>query len=298
MQSKRIVAVLLTVTMVLFMAACGASNSIDPAELVGTWSNDEGTVFLRIYDDGSLDLISILKQESTRTVNGVTTKSSSRSAMTSEDSWKIENCNVVIEGRNSSFKIQNQDGRITLVGEFITYSKVGDLDYDVLSTGNQQQVPASANSTAKTYKIGEVITAGGFTLTFAKCGVDKDIRITSKSSGISITSGPSVENGKKYVYLKGTLKNTGKASIRAAIGGKVVLDGYEYNMSIDTIGTNGAPCSSIDPLETVNILLYAQVVDEIANSFEDGSITFGFNDNFADVELESAAYLYDISINR
>ena len=42
------------------------------------------------------------------------------------------------------------------------------------------------------------------------------------------------------------------------------------------IGTDGAPASTIAPLETVNILLYAKVPNGLADTFEEAESVFTF----------------------
>ena len=150
-------------------------------------------------------------------------------------------------------------------------------------------------SDCEQYALGTTIKAEGFELTLDEVGVAEDIRITTEGS-ITITSGPSVIEGKQYVYLKGTLKNTGTTSMNSAIGGKVYLDEYEFDLKTDLISTQGAPTAHVDPLDTARIILFVEISDEMASVFTSGKIIFGFNDNFADVFLEKAQYLYYVDV--
>ena len=144
------------------------------------------------------------------------------------------------------------------------------------------------------YTVGEPLVADGVDMVFTEQGIADDIRVTSKSSGIQITSGPSPESDKQFVYLKGTLKNTGTTAAWAAVGGKLIIDGYEYDVKVDVINEDGTPASTIDPLDTVIILLYAHVPTELTSSFSEAEMTFGFNNNFADVDITNCDYLFAV----
>ena len=82
----------------------------------------------------------------------------------------------------------------------------------------------------------------------------------------------------------------------SAIGGKVYLDEYEFDLKTDLISTQGAPTAHVDPLDTTRVILYVEISDEMASVFSSGKIIFGFNDNFADVFLEKAQYLYYVDV--
>lgn len=201
-------------------------------------------------------------------------------------------------GGNAEFKPSMEDGKYCLVGEKVTYYRVGELDYEIDLNDPTDESGKDILNNAEKYELGSVISAEGFELVFDEAGIASDIRISSNSSGIKITSGPSVVDGKRYVYLKGTLKNTGKTAIREAIGGTAYLDDYEFALDSKIISTTGNPASSVDPLDTVYILIYAQISDEMAEQFSLGKVVLGFNDNFADVQVDKAQYLYYVEITK
>lgn len=154
------------------------------------------------------------------------------------------------------------------------------------------------NVTAETYTVGDTISTETLEMTFTESGVSEDIRYTSTESGIQITSGPSVLEGKKYVFLKGELKNLSKKQLEVTMGGTVDVDGYAYDLGVDTIQTTGSPTYRIDPLETMIILLYAAVPNELADDFDNATIIFGFNENFEASSLLEAQYLYAAPIKK
>lgn len=50
-------------------------------------------------------------------------------------------------------------------------------------------------------------------------------------------------------------------------------------------------------VQHIDVLLYARVPDELSDSFAEAKATFGFNDNFGDVELVTAEHLYSVTID-
>lgn len=277
--------------------ASDTDNDLSQFPFIGTWADDEGKVYLRIQDDGKICSESIVTNKSSSTTNGVTTTNTTKSVLKSEFKWKVENGNFMFNGL-TAYTPHEENGNYSLVSEKMVYYRVGDLDYTIPledeSDGNNKDILTDSAE----YALGDIIKAEGFELTLTETGITPDIRISSESTGIKITAGPSVESGKQYVYLKGTLKNTGTTSTRTAIGGVIYLDDYEFILRTDTISTAGSPKSAIDPLETVHILLYAQITDEMVSQFAEGKIIFGFNDGFTDVQLEQAQYLYYVRVTR
>ena len=315
---KKTLALILVFVMCILLCACGnggsttgtAQGNIDKAEetiaiaitekqedfpYIGTWVNDKETLYMRVQEGGILLVDSVATSSSTHTVNGVTTSSTSKSIMTNSYSWMLSGEKFLFNGVKE-YTPEVKDGQYYLVSDSQTFMRIGEVDYEIdLGTdGNGKDIREEAVE----YSIGTTIAADGFELTLTECGLNEDIRVTSKSSGIQITAGPSVESGKQYVYLKGTLKNTSTISIKSVIGGTIYLDEYEFNLQSDTIATSGNYQQTVSPLETVHILLYAQISDEMAGLFNEGKIVFGFNNNFANVELANADYLYFTRIVR
>lgn len=269
-------------------------ESLEDYPIAGTWKAESESStgdYWRIKENGEVTPEFVLERTSTSTVNGVTTSSSSKYVQTMPAvPYKIQGENFMYS--TYPFKMTFDGMDYKLVGEEVTYVRVGELDYEIELDESENSEETSAEATA--YVLGESIIAEGIEMTFSESGFSDDIRVSSKSSGIIITSGPSPESDKQFFYLKGTLKNTGKEEVFPAIGGYVTLDDYKYDIRIDLIHEDGTPCSTIEPLDSVIVLIYAHIPIELTESFNSGRMTFGFNDNFEDVDITKADYLYSI----
>ena len=269
-------------------------GSLEDYPISGTWQAEGESSYgdyWRIQENGEVTPEFVLERTSTNTANGVTTSSSSKSVQTMPAvSYKIQGENFMYS--TYPFKMTFDGTNYKLVGEEVTYVRVGELDYEIEFDESENSEEISAEATA--YVLGESIIAEGIEMTFSESGFSDDIRVSSESSGIKITSGPSPEADKQFFYLKGTLKNTGTQAVRPAIGGKAILDEYEYDISIDIINEDGTPCFDVEPLDSVILLIYAHIPAELTESFSEGEIIFGFNDNFEDVDITRADYLYSI----
>ena len=272
------------------------TKETEPFPYVGTWVNEDKTLFLKIYEDNKIVMTAFLKSDITKTVNGVSTRKVTYKEQTYDYSWNVTNDIFYFNGK-AAYTPTEKDGKYMLISDVATYSRLGDLDYEIKFEEPDQGDNKVDLSDCEQYPIGTTIKAEGFELTLKEVGIKKDIRITTKGS-LKITAGPSVIKGKKYVYLKGTIKNTGTTSTRSAIGGKVYLDDYEFDLKTDLISAQGTPTAHVDPLDTVRVILYAEISDEMASVFNSGKVIFGFNDNFADVLLEKAQYLYYVDISK
>ena len=269
--------------------------------IVGTWqAENDDTKFIRVQEDGTMTVELVSVFTSTHTSNGVSSTSTSKSVQTFNSTWEMKKktfsyTGVFLNQGVMSYKAAADDGIYRLVGDTDSYVRVGNADYDILGGSETEVKDLAAEATE--YVLGQPITAEGIEMTFTEGGFADDIRVTSRESGLTITSGPPAESGKQFFYLKGTLRNTAKSEIRPAIGGKVTIDGYEYELKTDTVKTNANPVSSIEPLESVILMLYVQVPDELATGFTEGNMVFGFNDNFDIVDITNSDYLYVVNAN-
>lgn len=259
---------------------------------VGLWKQTEADTYWRVQEDGTLTQEFVLQSTSTITVNGVSSTTTSKRIQTMPGTWSLQNEKFMFENK-SPFNPVVDGEDCFLKNDTVTYIRIGDVDTKISLESSDSKEAAEAT----TYSLGKTLTAEGIELTLPEGGIADDIRVTSKSSGIKITSGPSPNPDKQFVFLKGTLKYTGKTSVFPAIGGKVILDGYEYKVSVSLINEDGTPCSTIAPLDSVIILIYAHVPSELTQSFKTGEITFGFNDNFENVDITNCDYLYKVDAN-
>ena len=275
-------------------------ESLENYPVIGTWKA-EGECsygdYWKIQESGEVTPMFVLTNTSTLTVNGVTKNSTTSSLQTMPVvPYKIQGETVMYNG-TAPFKMTFDGTDYKLVGEKGTYIRIGDIDYEIVLEDSAENGENSAEATA--YVLGESIIAENIEMQLTEKGFSDDIRVTvQRDSGLTITSGPSPEDGKQFFYLKGTLKNTGTQAVRPAIGGTLKLDGYEYDIRIDTISKNGNISPTIEPLDSVILLIYVPVPIELTESFSTGEMVFGFNDNFEDVDIANADYLYSIDVTK
>ncbi len=320
---KRIWYLVLTLMLVFSLTGCGSpqpeaimDGGNHPAEasaapedpqdfsdfpIIGTWKSEgEVEVYWRILETGDLTWEIVQRTISTTTVNGVTSSSSSTFISRRSDKWESKGNTLLLNG-SAPFEMVTDGSDYKLVGSQSSYVRIGGLDYEIDTNSNiasDQSEPPAIPEGASPYVLGTPLVAPGVELTLTECGFSEDIRITKHSPGISFTSGPSPQEGKQYFYLKGTLKNTGKRAVFPAIGGKVVIDGYEYQVRTDTIAKDATPASTIEPLDEVYVLIFASIPNELANSFTEGKMAFGFNDNFSNVDITNCDHLYYVDAVR
>lgn len=147
--------------------------------------------------------------------------------------------------------------------------------------------------------LGDKITVDFAEITVDECGIKEDLKTSIKTGNITYTTGPESVSGSKFVYMRGTIKNTSKSEISwAEIGGQAEIDGYSYNVeSIDIIEENGSSAHNLAPLITYKYTLYAKVPNELADSYQSCVLNIGFDDNFArDSQKEVSEYKYGYTL--
>lgn len=164
---------------------------------------------------------------------------------------------------------------------------------------NDDATKKEANLTA--ISLGDKITVDFAEITVDECGIKEDLKTSIKTGNITYTTGPDAVSGSKYVYMRGTLKNTSTSEIsNVSIGGKAEIDGYSYNVdSISIIEENGNSAHSIAPLMTYKYTLYAKVPNELADSHQSCVLNMGFDENFewgSSKELSEYKYGYTLNV--
>lgn len=149
--------------------------------------------------------------------------------------------------------------------------------------------------------LGDKITVDFAEITVDECGFKEDLKTSIKTGNITYVSGPDAVSGSKYVYMRGTIKNTSTSEISMVkIGGKAEIDGYSYNVdSISIIEENGSSTYSLAPLMTYKYTLYAKVPNKLADSHQSCVLNVGFDENFEggfDKELSEYKYGYALNI--
>lgn len=164
---------------------------------------------------------------------------------------------------------------------------------------NDDATKKEANLTA--ISLGDKITVDFAEITVDECGIKEDLKTSIKTGNITYTTGPDAVSGSKYVYMRGTIKNTSTSEIsNVSIGGKAEIDGYSYNVdSISIIEENGNSTYSIAPLMTYKYTLYAKVPNELADSHQSCVLNIGFDENFewgSSKELSEYKYGYTLNV--
>lgn len=109
------------------------------------------------------------------------------------------------------------------------------------------------------------------------------IRFNSNSTGGFLYD----QEGYKYVYLLANFKNLSKKSATPYVEGTLTIDGYEYplgtvnrDVQSDDIFVNILKNVPIVPLATSPMMIYAEVPDELVDSFSSCKFDFYIHDSF------------------
>lgn len=138
--------------------------------------------------------------------------------------------------------------------------------------------------------IGETISLDFVELTFNEMFIEKDITQSITTGNVTRMFGPEPEDGKKFIALRGTIKNIAKESLPVFdfFLGEFDIDGYKYEISAndcDVFTSNGETETSVDPLTTLDFIMYASIPDELADNHTAISYRIGFYDMFDNLEL-------------
>lgn len=262
-----------------------SDNSFDFAMENTRWEMEDGPVVMTFQGDGTAIAEQNATGTQTSTSNGNTTTHSSSASITTQYTWVQEGNNVVLNNMYS-FTIEKDGDSYKLVGDSATYV-LAEENVDTASDGS-----GAISLEPEVYTLNNLISTDTVELQFTEQGIADDIRITSRESGISITSGPSPESGKRFVFIRGTVKNLSTHAVMVNLVGAFDIDGYSYDMDTHTIDANGNPLYTIDPLETMTITLYAAVPAELIDNYSRANLLFGFNDEFGMSALHDCQYQY------
>lgn len=147
--------------------------------------------------------------------------------------------------------------------------------------------------------LGDTLELDFATITLNRMAIDAEI-YPKDTSGVYMYL--PANDGKKYIHLIGTLKNT--ASAQYEIDNTAVHfifdDNYEYDGYLKAdAGVFRAFDYCVDPLTTVDIHLIGEIPDELIDSFNKCTIQFGFKNNFERVyKIEDCDYLYQMNCYR
>lgn len=151
----------------------------------------------------------------------------------------------------------------------------------------------------QTVNLGDTIELDFATITLNRVAIDEEV-YPKDTSGVYMYL-PDIE-GKKYIHLIGTLKNTANAQyeIDNTAVHFIFDDNYEYDGYLKAdAGVFRAFDYCVDPLTSVDIHLIGEIPDELINSFDKCTIQFGFKNNFERVyKTEDCDHLYQVDCYR
>ena len=169
------------------------------------------------------------------------------------------------------------------------------------SSNATNSIETNEKAQAIPLKAGDSINLDFVEITIDESNIKDEYKFSSKESGIQMTYGKSAESGYKYIFLRGTIKNLDGNSIDpdSIVGNIVVNEKYNYKMDTLFAKNDASPANNIEPLITINYLFYAQIPDELANSFSIATFTFGFDDKFGNsrnAKVEDCEYIYSYTV--
>lgn len=186
--------------------------------------------------------------------------------------------------------------------DFVLYvTKAENNTVKNLSTKNPQKTntPTSTPKPTQmaTAKIGTNITTPFVVIFLEKYEKIDKLQFSEKETGYLQVGLSKTKTNSKYIAIKGKIKNTGNVSFTLlnSIGGKVIIDGLEYEVGIFS------PSFFIEPYDTYPIYLYALVPNEIAKNFKSCVFQIGFDDSLGNDSIFTKAfeeydYRYEIKI--
>lgn len=138
--------------------------------------------------------------------------------------------------------------------------------------------------------LGQTASTEFMDMSFEKCVVQRDIKLSVKTGNVTRITGPDPLAGRQYVCLSGKIKNKTNAAlpVNDFYLGKIDLDGYVYEVSAndcDILTPDGQTVSKIDPLMSYDFRIYTAIPEEVAAGYSSCSFTYGFYDDFENTEL-------------
>lgn len=162
-------------------------------------------------------------------------------------------------------------------------------EQNVAETPSETQTEAPA-ATAAAIQFGTPITLPFVEMTFTEYSFVEDARQSITKDIVTRTFGPEPVDGKKFILLRGTIKNTDTSNLPVYdfFLGEFDLNGYKYEISANDCqiyDSNGETASQIEPLSTYDFIMYAAIPNELADQNPTGAFTFGFYDLFDNMDL-------------
>jgi hypothetical protein len=194
---------------------------------------------------------------------------------------------------SESGTIENKDTEKTTSSKF----KVEDVTLGTEAT--ESETETESNLGYQNVRQGDSITLDFVEIKIDKTSIDNEV-YPKDTSGVYMYL-PEVD-GKKYFQLTGSLKNTYSTmyKVNNIIVQMVFDDNYTYSgyLKADS-GVFDAYDYQVDPLESVEIHIIAEIPDELIESYSKCSVYFGFAQNFERVSsLDECDYRYEFDSER
>ena len=151
------------------------------------------------------------------------------------------------------------------------------------SEENGNSLGISEENNQKEISLNDTITEDFMTIKFNGYKVEDEIYPRDTSSVFMYYE--DMENY-KYLYVYGTIKNTGNSQIDASeiLIEFTVNEKYKYSgYSVADKGVFRASDKYLEPFESADLYFVAEIPDELANQLEKCSVVFGYEDNLEDV---------------
>ncbi len=140
------------------------------------------------------------------------------------------------------------------------------------------------------FAVGDTIALDFVELTFDTFAIEPDIQQSVTSGYVTRITGPQPQDGKKFAYLRGTIKNlaTEALPVHDFFLGEFDINGYRFEVSAgecDILDGEGQTVFQAEPLTTYSFTMYAAIPDELADAPGSVNFRFGFYDLFDNEEL-------------
>lgn len=144
---KKLFALTMAVVLCFLLSACEGKKEIDGSETaaetiaeaqpaskdfpyIGTWADDEGTMYLQLQDGGTASLKTLMTISFSHDEDGTTKSFIDNRVSTFSFSWSLKNKNVVIQG-DSTYSPSMENGQYYLSSDSLRLHRVGGLDFEI-----------------------------------------------------------------------------------------------------------------------------------------------------------------------
>lgn len=120
-------------------------------------------------------------------------------------------------------------------------------------------------------------------------------KLKEKYKGTTYSYG--TDTSMRVLCIIGTIKNKSKAEYNPCFSGKIVIDGYEYEIK-DWQLCRGL---NVAPLHEAPLYIFAEIPPSLAKSYSSFTLTFGFDENFSNKwysDITMLPYTYTLTYNK